>query len=188
MTDAADIDGDEAEPTIETRDMALDPEDERADPDMYPCMWNASAGFLFKAVLRAQDPTPPEYVTVPLTWRSGEPHHLEAAVAEWNMLWEAAQFRRRIAAAGDDLPPALERVADRGDINVVFVPRTRTRYHEYSPLFHLLPRGTVERHGLPLRARGQWPFLADWISPDRYLPSDFEARLSRAWAGTVWRT
>ncbi|MFD4295080.1 sigma-70 family RNA polymerase sigma factor [Rhodococcus sp. NPDC058505] len=187
MTDEPDmLDDTGTEPRERDLGVVLDPGDERADPERYPAMWNASAGLLFKAVLRAQNPEPPEYVTVPLPAWSAEPR-LEVAISEWNMMWEAAQFRRRIAGAGGDLPPELERVADRGDINVVFVPRTRTRYHEYSPLFHLLPRRTVERHGLPMRARGQWPFLADWVSPDLYLPTDFADRLSRAWAGTVWR-
>jgi len=56
----------------------------------------------------------------------------------------------------------------------------------YGPA-HLLPRSTLDRFGLPLYRGGQWPFLADVWSPDRYLPADFERRLSRAWAATVWR-
>jgi len=40
-------------------------------------------------------------------------------------------------------------------VNVAFVPRTASRYYEYAPLFHLLPRSTVERHGLPLLRGGQ---------------------------------
>jgi hypothetical protein len=55
------------------------------------------------------------------------------ALAQWNLLWEAAQFRRRIFDE-DELPPAIRAVADRGDHNVIFVPRTRSRYYEYLPL------------------------------------------------------
>ena len=40
------------------------------------------------------------------------------------------------------MPPEILKIIDQGDINVVFVPRTRTRYFEYAPLFHLLPRRT----------------------------------------------
>ena len=79
------------------------------------------------------------------------------------------------------------KIIDQGDVNVVFVPRTRTRFFEYAPLFHLLPRRTLERFGLPLYRGGQWPFISDVWSPDRYLPADFERRLSQAWAATVWR-
>lgn len=185
-TDVAAPDDSDGEDMDHTEDMGvvLDPQDKRADPDSYPSLRNISAGFLFKAVLRAQDPTPPEYITVSIPLRSDEPR-LEVAISEWNMLWEAAQFRRRIVGA--DLPPELEKVANRGDLNVVFVPRTKSRYHEHSSLFHLLPRAVAERHGLPVLPPGQWPFLADVINPDYNLPHDFETRLSRAWAGTVWR-
>ncbi len=126
---------------------------------------------------------PPEYVAIAL------PHRLEpslgVAMSQWNLLWEAAQFRRYIDTG--DLPPQLAKVAGQGDVNVVFVPRTSSRYYEYAPLFHLLSRSVVERHGLPLRERGQWPFLADWVDPDGYMPVDFADRLSRAWGGVVWR-
>jgi hypothetical protein len=40
--------------------------------------------------------------------------------------------------------------------------------------------------GVAVRA-GQWPFLSDWATLDDHLPADFESRLSRAWAATVWR-
>ncbi|MFD9701274.1 hypothetical protein [Lentzea sp. NPDC059081] len=40
--------------------------------------------------------------------------------------------------------------------------------------------------GLPLLRGGQWPFMADWSGIDDFLPPDFEERLARAWAWTVW--
>ena len=55
----------------------------------------------------------------------------------------------------EELPLPLREIADRGDVNVVFVPKTASRYYEYAPLFHLLPRSTVERYGLPLLRSGQ---------------------------------
>jgi hypothetical protein len=117
------------------------------------------------------------------------------AVARWNALWEAAQFRRRFFhdetdADADDLarlPADLSRIADLGDNNIVFVPRTETRYYDYAPLFHLLPRQILNRYGLPMLRGGQWPFWAEASSPDPYLPVDFQDRLARAWAATVWR-
>lgn len=143
-----------------------------------------SAGFIYKAVLRAEVPDPPEYVTVPMHTRARDERSLVLAnaVAQWNLVWEAAQFRRRMFGE-DDLPPELCRVADRGDINVVFVPRTRSRYYEYAPLFHLLSRATLDRFGLPLLRGGMWPYLT--ADHDRYLPVDFLARLERAWAFAI---
>jgi hypothetical protein len=155
--------------------------------DQYPRAWNVSAAHIYKRVVRAQAPIPPEYVTVPLPRPGPRARELSLAIAEWNMLWEAAQFRRRFFAE-DQLPSELREVADRGDVNVVFVPRTATRYYEYSPLFHLLSRSQAERHGLPLLRAGQWPFLAEaGQQVDRDLTADFQARLSRAWASAVWR-
>ncbi len=158
---------------------------EQATPDEYPRLWNPSAAHLFRAVVRAEQPAPAEYVTVPIP-NSIARADLSVAVAQWNVMWEAAQFRRYVFDDGD-LPDELRKVADSGDVNVVFVPRTRTRYYEYAPLFHLLPRATAERFGLPLLRRGQWPFLIEAPGIAPYLPADFDTRFSRAWASVMWR-
>jgi hypothetical protein len=128
------------------RDSILEQPD-RTSSDAYPRLANMSAGMMYKAVIRAQVPEPAEYVTIKISTFGRDA--LAVHIAQWNLLWEAAQFRRRFFDE-DDLPKELAAVADRGDLNVVFVPRTPTRYHEYAPLYHLLPRGTAERHGLPL--------------------------------------
>ena len=163
---------------------------EHSTPDQYPRLWNISAAHMYTAVPRATRPEPPEYVTVVLpessSLRDEEGMKFELAITEWNLLWEAAQFRRRVFDHRE-LPSRLEQVADQGDNNVIFVPRSRSRYHEYSPLFHLLPQRTIKRFRLPLLSRGQWPFFIDVARVDDYLPHDFEERLSTAWATTVWR-
>jgi hypothetical protein len=163
-------------------------------------MWNMSAGMaFFQAVIRPDVPQRPEFV--PILMPMSAAIDLDArgarifAVARWNALWEAAQFRRRFF--GDDtdpdvddlmrLPADLARIADLGDNNIVFIPRTKSRYYDYAPLFHLLPRATLERFGLPLLHGGQWPFWAELNSPDPYLPADFHQRLTQAWGATVWR-
>ncbi|MGH3303197.1 MAG: hypothetical protein ACRDOK_16255 [Streptosporangiaceae bacterium] len=150
----------------------------------YPRARNVSAAFIYQRVVRAS--AEPEYVTVPLADRGSRDASLFGAIAEWNLLWEAAQFRRRFFAA-DQIPAELREIADRGDVNVMFVPRTTSRYYEYAPLFHLLSQAQVLRHGLPLLRTAIWPFLAQTEDVDRYLPADFGARLSRAWASAVWR-
>ncbi|WP_433513743.1 sigma-70 family RNA polymerase sigma factor [Nonomuraea sp. CA-143628] len=163
--------------------------EDAATAEMYPRVFSRSAGFLYKRVVRPHEPLPPEYVTVPLIsrrGRGGDGVRLDVSIAQWNMLWECAQFRRRFFSV-EDLPEPMREVADRGDVNVVFVPRTTSRYHEYAPLFHLLPRSALQRHGLPLLSVGQWPYLMQMAPVDRFLPRDFEERLSRAWASVVWR-
>ncbi len=157
-------------------------------PDMFPRLWNMSVGFTKRAIIRPLVPERPEYVTIPLPPTRvvvDESIKRTLAVAEWNRLWEAAQFRRRFFDE-EDLPPDLAKIADRGDFNIIFVPRTQFRYYEYAPLYHLLNRNTCERFGLPLLGRGQWPFTIESHDIGKYLPVDFEQRLSRAWAFTVW--
>jgi hypothetical protein len=169
----------------ERRNDVLLPEDE-ADPDEFPRLHNISAAHFYKAIVRPAVPEPPIYVTLtelvhPCLAGPGA----AVAVAEWNMLWEAAQYRRRFFDLGE-LPAQMARIADLGDVNVVFVPRTRSRYHEYAPLLHLLPRRVLLRFGLPLLRGGQWPFMADFAEIDAFLPADLADRLGRAWAWAVW--
>jgi hypothetical protein len=169
----------------ERRSDVLLPEDE-ADPDEFPRLHNISAAHFYKAIVRPAVPEPPIYVTLtelvhPCLAGPGA----AVAVAEWNMLWEAAQYRRRFFDLGE-LPAQMARIADLDDVNVVFVPRTRSRYHEYAPLLHLLPRRVLLRFGLPLLRGGQWPFMADFAEIDAFLPADLADRLGRAWAWAVW--
>jgi hypothetical protein len=154
-----------------------------ASADEYPRFGNISAGFMYRAVARPKVPERPEYVTIYVPRGDLK---LSVTIANWNLLWEAAQFRGRFFDDAD-LPAVLRKITDRGDVNVVFVPRTQNRFHEYAPLFHLIPRNTAERHGLPLIRTGHWPFVADTDRTHLAVPTDFDARLSRAWAGEVWR-
>ena len=170
------------------RQMILDAADEKADPALYPRLFTLSSAPSFTAALRTENPEPPEYVTIPLpsSMRTEEDAQLPVAVTKWNIQWEAAQYRRRLFSQ-EELPPPLYELADRGDLNIVLLPRTESRYFEHAPLFHLLPKAVVERHGLPLLHSGHWPFIVDNCRPDLTLPPDFDQRLGRAWASVVWR-
>lgn len=164
-------------------DDLIDPDGDWGQPDEYPRLRIMSAAFMYKAMVRPDVPDPAEYVTIRTRPFSVE---LEVAVAQWNMRWEAAQFRRRMVD-GDELPGVVGEIAEQGDRNIVFVPRTRSRYYEHAPLLHLLPRSAVEHHGLPMIAGEQWPYMGDFKRADSLVPSDFDSRLARAWAGEVWR-
>jgi hypothetical protein len=155
------------------------------DAEQYPRLWNASTGFFYRAVVRPETPAPLEYVSLPIPQERQLALETMVAIAQWNGLWEAAQYRRRMAPS-HPMPAAIYGIADRGDYNVAFIPRTASRYHEYSPLYHLIPQRVLERHGLPLLRCGQWPYLAGDEDIDDYVPADLEARLSRAWAAVVW--
>lgn len=149
----------------------------------FPRLNNMSAAFMFDGVIRPLDPTPPEYVALSLPNTSDLA--LVGAISRWNMLWESAQFRRRFFTM-DELPEPMAQIADLGDTNVTFVPRTQSRYFEYAPLLHLLPKRVLDMFGLPTLRAGQWPFLADYAGIDTFMPPDLDARLARAWAWTVW--
>lgn len=183
---AEDSGSQEREPTAEEmlasrREDLFLPESE-ATREEFPYLYNLSAGFEFAGVVRPLEPAPPEYVTLPSPHTS---YREFVALTEWNTLWEAAQLRRRFFDF-DDLPEPIAKIADLGDVNVTFVPRTRSRYFEYAPLFHLLPKRVLDMFGLPTLRGGQWPFRAGHEGIDDFLPPDFGARLARAWAWTVW--
>jgi hypothetical protein len=163
--------------------------EDHAGADMFPRLFNISAGMMYRAVIRAEVPTRPEFLTVPMSpARLGDDDSTSEwlALHGWNWLWESAQFRRRYFDDGE-LPPYMAAIADKGDLNVVFVPRTGSRYEEYAPLYHLLPRATLERFGLPLLRGGQYPYSPASLVSERLIPEDFSQRLSKAWAYAVWK-
>jgi len=125
--------------------------DAEAIPEEFPRLNNLSAGFLFDGVVRPVEPTLPEYVALSVPETSGL--EMAGAIGRWNMLWEAAQFRRRFFDL-DELPRPMAEIAELGDVNVTFVPRTRSRYFEYAPLMHLLPKRVLDMFGLPTLRRG----------------------------------
>ena len=45
--------------------VLLAPEHEHATPEMNPRLWKISAGMMY-AIIRAEVPAPPEYVTIPM--------------------------------------------------------------------------------------------------------------------------
>ena len=91
----------------------------RVTPDDFPRLRNFSAAFLYEEGLARRIPERPEYVTVPM--RRSSNVKLKLAVSEWNILWEAAQFRRRMFDHRE-LPARLERLAERGDVNMHSCP------------------------------------------------------------------
>src|SRR5664279_5530349 len=94
---------------------------EQFSPEEHPRMTNLSAGLMFRGMVRPLEPVPAEYVTMRIPG-----HHSSkwvVAVAHWNLLWEAAQYRRRMLDE-DELPRSLARIADLGDYNITLVPRT----------------------------------------------------------------
>jgi hypothetical protein len=62
---------------------------------------------------------------------------------------------------------------------------TATKYSAYAPLYHMLPKKLLDRHGLPALRRPLWPMTGRWM--EELMPADFQARLCRAFAEHIWK-
>jgi len=156
-----------------------------ASREQFPRMGNISAGFIFRFIPRPKEALPAEFVSLPSVTSSRWRTKTQLAVTEWNVAWEAAQLRRDWFGPRR-LPLGLRRVVERTHGNVYFVRETEQRYHEYAALYHLLPRRVLERNGLPLLRSGTWPEFAEIGRVEKFLPHDYETRLSRAFASYLW--
>ncbi len=155
-------------------------------PEAFPALRGISSGFMYQFTPEPESPKPPEYVYVPMN-RPETAGRLDlwAAITNWNMAWEAADLRHEIESL--EMPPGLEWVDDHYEKNIYLLPLTsRHHYPAYAPLYHLIPRRTLERFGLPLLERGNWPTYSPMGMIDRILPSDFDDRFSRAFASHLW--
>lgn len=159
-------------------------------PDTYPNLHNFSAAFFVKRVPVDLAPVAPEYVYVPVPplvdgLHTEEGGKIRGAIAEWNSYWETGRFRGELLA--NRMPPALSCLSRTSGRNIVLLPDEQdSRYEIYAPLFHLLPARVLRRHGLPLLRGGYWPLLITDHNVLKYLPGDFEARLTRAFGEHVW--
>jgi len=162
-------------------------EGEMARPKRYPRLFNMSAGHFYDVLPKPDLASPPEYVYVPLTGLTHEEElAAEVMIAQWNLAWEAAQVRSGLFRR-KDVPPFIRRAIDVApdDANIVFLPQTRLRYLEYAPIYHLIPAKILRAAGLPLLAAANWPHVMAWDA-EQALPRDFETRLGRAFAQTLW--
>lgn len=154
------------------------------NPEDFPTLYNLSAGFMFKGLPVPQTQRPPECVYLPVG--SSGSHDLEThvAMAEWNRAWMSGHLRHDVLGA--TLPKPLKWLKHHPETNFYLLPRTRERYFEFAPLYHMLPFKVLQRFGLPLLKRGIWPYSIGAHIPSP-LPSDFHARLQQAFAFHIWR-
>ena len=150
--------------------------------DNYPNLMNLSAAFFYEFAPRPILPKPPEYIYIPL---SSEPTiDLDVFMSQWNTAWESAQIRLDLFE--EDLPNNLEWLKKYKNENIYLIPNYGTKYYAYSSLFHLLPVRLLKKYNFPLLRDGHWPHnLRKWYY-DSCMPSDFEHRLSHAFAQHLW--
>ena len=131
---------------------------EQLNPEIFPQLYNLSAGFIFRFVYRPTSITCPEFVYVPFEIHGTEldEEHwakYELLVCQWNYLWETSQLRYEFFQ--DDLPAQLSWLTKFSNSNLYLLPHTeKTRYDAYIPLFHLLPQRTLQKYRLPMLRRG----------------------------------
>jgi hypothetical protein len=116
--------------TAVLRVILLAPDNDMAHREQYPRMFNLSTAPLYPTLIRADMPEQPECLTLPMRHGRALQDFAEVAtVAPWNSMWEAAKFRRRLFDE-NELPAPMAKIANRGDVNVTVLPRTRSRYYE----------------------------------------------------------
>lgn len=160
---------------------------EELDPAQFPQLTTISSAFFYQFTPVAKDPAPPEIIFVP----TNEQARFETigALASWNYLWEAAQFRKDgfdESEFKDSIPGFAALIEKLPAANAYLVPETKTKYDAYAPLYHLLPKRLLDRHGLPSLKRAVWPTNGVGLRKEKLLPADFQRRLSRAFAEHVW--
>lgn len=163
------------------------------DPECYPVLRNISPAFMYRMVACAREQLPVEYVRVPLHHSSGsqdgnndEYTRTALFISTWNLTWEAGHLRQFLMS--DQIPSRLKWLERIEGVNMCLVGDEghRSDYDLYQPLYHLLPRRTLERYRLPLLKRGHWPHPICDTWADRILPADADRRFARAFAAHVW--
>lgn len=159
---------------------------EDLDPSVFPELSTLSAAFFYDFTPVARNPAAPEIVFLPTT--NVDRSEAVGFLGSWNFLWEAAQHRkeafRHIRSAGHHSKLAAW-IDSLPDANIYLIAETKCKYGAYSPLYHLLPKVVLDRHGLPAMKRPIWPTnLSYWH--DQIFQPDFVSRLGRAFAEHIW--
>jgi len=87
----------------------------------------------------------------------------------------------------DSIPTKLKWLEKFNEVNLYLLPDTqKPKYDAYLPLYHLLPQRTLQNFNLPLFKRGIWPPMRYTHSTVPFMQTDFESRLSEAFAHHIW--
>ena len=159
---------------------------EDAEPWAFPELGTLSPAFFYQFTPVAKMPSTPEIVIVPKVKAEGVA--LVGMLASWNQLWEAAQYRKEATSRDgfrSDYPDFAKWVDNLPQANIYLFPETKSMYDVYGPLYHVLPKRILDRHGIPALMRSIWPNNGvGWN--DEIMPPDFAQRLSNAFAEHVW--
>ncbi len=167
-------------------------EDER-NPSVFPELSKLSGAFLYQFLPRPKELARPEFLFLPSPKRGmKKPSVTEFAgiLGQWNIAWEAGQLRSKVVFSSKErrkIFKALPALSSTDDRNVYLLPDTAKRFDAYLPLYSMLPLHILERFGLPAIRKMVWPTITPMNSYEiePFLPVDFRARLSRAFASHI---
>jgi hypothetical protein len=170
------------------RDHCFLEDESDLQPEVFPELLNFPTTMIYRflPIPKAELPTP-EYIYIDRPTANGRKtfwlkHNF---VFSWNMTWEAGHARRNMFPA-KDIPKDLKWVL-RTEANVRLVYQgQKHNYDAYAPLYHLLPRKTLDLFGLPCLRRSSWPMLRDEHLLENILPEDFDRRVEKALAYHLW--
>lgn len=164
------------------------------DPAEFPTCRAISTGMLFRrrVLVYHGEAAKLEFVSVPMPaladWQAWAETYNR--MNDWNCQWEGGPYR---AFDLDDLTPPLaflrkmEASPSKGpESDIILLPSyPNDIYEKWAPLYHLLPRSMLKRHGLPVIARGAWPVVGGAWTVGKVTASNSDA-LARAFAEHLW--
>jgi hypothetical protein len=158
--------------------------EEQLNQEAYPCLFNISAAFIYQFLPHPTKLAPPEFTFVPIKGRSKTFSEIQVAVTSWNWCWESNNLRYFVMK--DSIPTELKWLSKFKKHNLYLLPDTNLRYDAYTPLYHMLPKKTLQMFGLPLFNKGIWPPNGLNSSKIQFLDQRFNDRLSAAFAYHIW--
>lgn len=172
------------------REHSLINDEEKLLPEAFPELTSISARHIYRLLpIPDEPPSSPEYVFI------DKPDHREDQnsdeyvtrrlfVSCWNMAWDAGLARASFL--WDEAPHDLAWVLD-SEVNIRLVYKDpKHHYDAYAPLYHLLPKETLDLFGLPYLLRGLWPMMDDRHLLENILPIDFDQRFANAFTYHMW--
>jgi len=158
---------------------------DEANRETYPSLRNLSSAFLFSLLPVPEQRRSPEFIYVKQAVNKARWTEINGFIAQWNSVWEPAHLRMDMFF--DEVPTAMDWLKNYEASNIYLLPyHKKSNYYAYQHLLNLLPAKTRLGYGLPLLKRGHWPSELDKWYINSILPTDFDERLSKAFAFHIW--
>lgn len=159
---------------------------DKIDSEYFPALQNISSAAIYRFLPVPSKRKPPEFIYVKKLQNAAKNfNELSGFIARWNLAWEAAHLRYDILY--DEIPKEIGWLSECEDQNIYLLPYERgTNYYAFQHVLNIIPAKTRINFGLPLIKKGHWPSdLNKWYI-NRLLPTNFDEKLSKAFAFHIW--